>query len=231
MSAPVAVVAGAGGAGRATSHALAAAGYHVVVIDATATVAEEAAASVASAGGSAQAERIDLLDLAAVTGLRDRLVHDRGRIDVLVHLVGGWRGTKVLGLESAEHWFALNPPIVGTLATLTAVMGPDIAAAERGRVFMVTSTARPSAGNIAYVSAKAAAEAWVLGVADAFSGTGAAAVTLAVKALLTPAMLAANPDRDYAGFTHVDTLAARIAELCTGPAGNGQRIDLTADPR
>jgi NAD(P)-dependent dehydrogenase (short-subunit alcohol dehydrogenase family) len=224
-------VAGAGGAGRATSLALAGAGYHVVVVDAAAAAAEEAAHAVAAAGGSAQAEAVDLLDLAAVTALRERLVGERGRIDVLVHLVGGWRGTRALGPDSADHWFALNPPIVGTLATLTGIMGPDIAAAERGRVLMVSSTAQPSAGNIAYVSAKAAAEAWVLGVADAFSGTGAAAVILAVRALLTPAMQAANPDRDYAGFTHVDDLAARIAGLCTGPAGNGQRIDLTADPR
>jgi NAD(P)-dependent dehydrogenase (short-subunit alcohol dehydrogenase family) len=227
VSAPVAVIAGAGGAGRATARALAAAGYHVVILDAVDASAQSAAAAVRDAGGSAESAALDLLDLDGVRSLRDSIVGRHGRLDVLVHLVGGWRGTKGLTPDSAANWFALNPPIVGTLATLTSAMGADIAASEAGRVVMVSSTARPSAGNIAYVSAKAAAEAWVLGVADAFTDTGAAAVIVAVRALLTDEMLAKDPGKDVTGFTHVDDLASRITAVCTGPAVNGQRIDLT----
>ena len=62
-----------------------------------------------------------------MTALRDDLLARVGRIDVLVHLVGGWRGSKTLDLASVDNWIALNPPIVGTLAVLTAVFGPTFA--------------------------------------------------------------------------------------------------------
>ena len=106
-----------------------------------------------------------------------------GRVDVLVHLVGGWRGSSTLDLASVENWNALHPPVVGTLAVLTAVFGPDVSASPIGRVFMVTSTtaSKPTAGNIAYASAKSAAEAWMVGVAHYLRETSAASVTVAVS--------------------------------------------------
>ena len=94
---------------------------------------------------------------------------------------------------------------------------------------MVTSTEarKPTAGNIAYASAKAAAEAWMQGVSDYFRDTEASAVTIAVKALLTDEMIAANPKRDFLGFTHVNYLAEVITNLILGDAINGSCIDLT----
>lgn len=94
---------------------------------------------------------------------------------------------------------------------------------------MVTSTAarKPTAGNIAYASAKAAAEAWMQGISDYFRDTKAAAVTVAVKALLTDQMITTNPERDFLGFTHVNQLAEVITDLILGDAVNGSYIDLT----
>jgi NAD(P)-dependent dehydrogenase (short-subunit alcohol dehydrogenase family) len=190
------------------------------------------AAAVTAAGGSARAHGIDLLDIAAVQSLRDSLLATFGRVDVLVHLVGGWRGTTTLEVASVENWHALHPPIVGTLATLTAVFGPDVQASPAGRVFMVTSTtaAAPTAGNIAYASAKAAAETWMGGVAHYLRDSEAASVTVAVKALLTDGMIAgAAPGREWAGYTHVRDLARAITVASTTPVPNGSRLDLTTE--
>lgn len=226
----VAVIAGAGGGGTATGLELGRRGYHVVLLDSRAESADAAVAAVVASGGTAEGHALDLLDLPAVTALRDDLVARHGGIDVLVHLVGGWRGSKGLEAAAAENWFALNPPIVGTLATLTSVMGDDVRASDAGRAVMVTSTAtsRPTAGNIAYVAAKSAAEAWMAGVADAFTGSAASSVVVAVKALLTDAMVEANPGKEWPGYTHVTDLAAAIADACTAPVDNGARLDLTA---
>ncbi len=226
---PVAVVAGAGGAGAATAKALGAAGYHVVVLDARVDPALAVADELAAAGASAEAHGVDLLDADAVTALRDDLVGRRGRVDVLVHLVGGWRGTSTLELASVENWNALHPPIVGTLAVLTAVFGPDVRVSPGGRVLMVTSTtaARPTAGNIAYAAAKSAAEAWMGGVAHYLRDTSSASVTVAVKALLTDQMVAADPQKEWPGYTHVDALARAITNLSTSDVANGSRVDLT----
>lgn len=229
-AARVAVVAGAGGAGAAVALTLAAEGFHVVILDSRREPAQEVADTVVADGRSAEAHGIDLLDTAAVVALHDDLVARLGRVDVVVHLVGGWRGSKSLDLTSVDNWNALNPPVVGTLASLTAVFGPSVKASEAGRVFMVTSTtaAAPTAGNIAYAAAKRAAEAWMEGVADYFRGTSSSAVTVAVKALLTDQMLATDPDKSWPGYTHVRDLAAAVAHAATTPTGNGTRLDLTA---
>lgn len=230
-AAPVALIAGTGGAGTAVGTQLCAAGYHVVLLDARVEAAESALEVVTADGGSAEAHGIDLLDADAVEALRTDLLARQGRVDVLVHLVGGWRGTSTLERASADNWFALNPPIVGTLAVVTAVFADDVRQSDIGRVLMVTSTAaaRPTAGNIAYAAAKSAAEAWMAGVAHFLRDTSAASVVVAVKALLTDQMIASEPDKQWPGYTHVRLLADVIADACTGPAGNGSRLDLTTE--
>jgi NAD(P)-dependent dehydrogenase (short-subunit alcohol dehydrogenase family) len=226
---PVSIVAGTGGAGTAVALELSALGHHVVLLDSRLDAAEAAREAVSLAGGSAEAHSIDLLDVEAVTALRSELLTRNGRVDVLVHLVGGWRGSKTLELASVDNWLSLNPPIVGTLAVLTAVFADDIRHSDSGRVFMVTSTAAatPTAGNIAYAAAKSAAEAWMAGVAHFLRDAQAASVVVAVKALLTDQMVAAEPDKQWPGYTHVRVLGEAIARACTVSPGNGSRMDLT----
>jgi NADP-dependent 3-hydroxy acid dehydrogenase YdfG len=225
----VAVIAGAGAGGSAVAASLSGAGYRVVVLDARPEAAEAVAAQVREAGGHAMAAGVDLLDVDAVTALRADLLARYGRVDVLVHLVGGWRGSATLEPASVANWEALHPPIVGTLAALTAVFAEDVRASDIGRVLMVTSTAavKPTAGNIAYAAAKSAAEAWTAGVAHYLRDSSAAAVVVAVKALLTDAMVASEPDKPWPGYTHVRELGEAIAAACTGSVENGSRLDLT----
>lgn len=229
ISRPVVIVAGAGVAGAALTAQLVKHDVQVVLLDSNADSAAAVAEPLMRNGLPVTWHVIDLLDLEQIVALRDQLMSDLGRIDGVIHLVGGWRGSPSLDLASAKNWIALNPPIVGTLASLTAVLSEDIRAGDRGRVVMVTSTAarNPTAGNIAYASAKAAADAWMQGVSHYFRDSNAAAVTVAVKALLTDQMIAASPEKNFSGFTHVTRLAEVITELVMGDAVNGSRIDLT----
>ena len=229
ISQPVVIVAGAGGAGAALTQHLVNRDVHVVLLDSNADVAAAVAEPLMHDGLPVTWQVIDLLDVEQIVVLRDQLYADYGRIDGIVHLVGGWRGSPTLDVASALNWIALAPPIIGTLASITAVLGEGIRTSDRGRIVMVTSTAarKPTAGNIAYASAKAAAETWMEGISDYFRDTNAAAVTVAVKALLTDQMIAANPERDFSGFTHVNHLAEVISDLILGDAVNGSRIDVT----
>lgn len=229
MSRAVVIVAGAGIAGAVLTKHLAAHGVQVVLLDANADTAAAVAEPLIQEGLPVSWQVIDLLDVEQIVALRDQLNADYGRIDGVIHCVGGWRGSPTLDITSVKNWIALNPPIVGTLAAITAVFGEGVGASDRGRIVMVTSTAarKPTAGSIAYASAKAAAEAWMQGVSHYFRNTNAAAVTVAVKALLTDQMIAANPEKDFSGFTHVTHLAEVITDLVLGDAVNGSRIDLT----
>ena len=228
-SQPVVVVAGAGIAGAVLTQYLVKRDVQVVLLDSNADAAAGVAEPLLHNGLPVTWRAIDLLDVEQIVELRNQLIADYGRIDGIVHLVGGWRGSPTLDLASVTNWATLAPPIVGTLASITAVLSEGIRTSDRGRVIMVTSTAarKPTAGNIAYASAKAAAEAWLQGISDYFRDTKAAAVTVGVKALLTDQMIAANPKKDFLGFTHVNYLAEVITDLILGDAVNGSYIDLT----
>jgi NAD(P)-dependent dehydrogenase (short-subunit alcohol dehydrogenase family) len=188
-----------------------------------------AASPVTDAGLPAEAHGIDLLDLDALSALRDDLLNRLGQVDVVVHLVGGWRGSPTLGLDSVSNWNALHPPIVGTFAALTVVFGAAVRIGAQGRIYMVASTtaSNPTARNIAYAAAKSATEAWMAGVADYFRDSWARSVVVAVKALLTEEMVSADPDKSWPGYTHVRVLANAIGNASTNSIDNGQLLDLT----
>jgi NAD(P)-dependent dehydrogenase (short-subunit alcohol dehydrogenase family) len=175
--------------------------------------------------------RGDLLDEAATREWCAALVERFGRVDGLVHLVGGWRGGKPLHEEPLEDWALLHDLLIRTVQHTTRVFHDSLAASDHGRFVLVSAkqAQRPSNSNAAYAAAKAAAEAWTLAYADGFRGTRATANIVVVDAILTPRMREEDPDGDYATFTPAEHLADAIAFLCSDSAAetNGQRLPLT----
>ena len=222
MSRPVAVVLGAGMGGRAAALALGA-DYLVIVVDRREDLAQEAAAPV-----SGEAAVVDLLDVDDVIRFRDDVLARHGRIDAVVHLVGGWQGSKTVDLAALEAWDAIAPGVFGTVRT-TTVAFRDALIASGGCYVIVSSTAaaKPTAGNVAYATAKAAAETWVGGLAHSFKDTSARAVIVAVKALVDAAMREAQPEQAFPGYTDTVALAVAIHGIVGGDTPNGARRDLT----
>ncbi|ACU74035.1 short-chain dehydrogenase/reductase SDR [Catenulispora acidiphila DSM 44928] len=228
----VVVVAGAGGgAGGAVVRALTAAGATVIGVDTTMENAERGAAAAVEPGRAVPAA-VDLLDLEATKAFAESVRAEHGRVDGVVHLVGGWRGSKSFGETKLEDWDLLHKLLVQTTQHTSLAFHEALDAAGDGRFVLISATAAsaPTAGNAAYGAAKAAAEAWTLALADGFKkrGDNAAAVVLVVKALLTDAMKEAKPEGKFPGFTHVDDLAAEIVKLWASPAAevNGTRVRL-----
>ena len=222
MSRPVAVILGAGMAGRAAARSLGA-DHLVIVVDRREDLAQAAAASV-----SGEAAVVDLLDVDDVIRFRDDVLSRHGRIDAVVHLVGGWQGSKTVDLAALEAWDSIAPGVFVTVRT-TTVAFRDVLIASGGCYVIVSSTAatKPTAGNVAYATAKAAAETWVGGLAHSFKDTSARAVIVAVKALVDAAMREAQPDQAFTGYTDTADLAAVIHGIVGGDAPNGARRDLT----
>ncbi|MEZ0075837.1 SDR family NAD(P)-dependent oxidoreductase [Planotetraspora sp. GP83] len=182
--------------------------------------------------GADGAQAVDLLDPAAVRDLTKRIEAEHGKVDGIVHLVGGWRGSKTFAETSLADWDLLHSLLIRTLQNVTLAFEPLLRASDDGRFVIVSAKAaqRPTKGNAAYAAAKAAAEAWTLSLADALNGTASAAVILVVTALVHDGMRAADPDKAYTGFTDVNDLAGAVAGLWDQDAAavNGRRIDLTA---
>ncbi|MFF5212618.1 SDR family NAD(P)-dependent oxidoreductase [Streptosporangium sp. NPDC000396] len=171
---------------------------------------------------------VDLLDADAVRKLAGDIEAEHGRVDGIVHLVGGWRGSATFAETKLEDWDLLHNLLIRTLQHVTLAFEPLLKASERGRFAIVSAKAaeHPTQGNAAYATAKAASEAWTLAFADALEGTASTANILVVKALVHEGMRAANPERKFPGFTDVDDLAEAFDALWDTDA-NGTRVDLT----
>jgi 3-oxoacyl-[acyl-carrier protein] reductase len=231
----VLVAGGSSASGIAVARALAQAGCTVYTVGSD---QERIAAAAAAAGPEVRPLTCDLASLPAVRRLHAELSRGAGRIDGVIHLVGGWRGAQGIADQSDEDWNFLESSSVTTLRNITRVFYGDLAVSPNGRFAMVSSTAvaAPSAAVASYVAAKAAAEAWTMAVADGFRREAAeaaeqhsAAVVLVVKALVDDAMRSRHPERTFPGYTDVEDLAAAVVGLFQKPAAelNGQRILLT----
>ncbi|MFF4224525.1 SDR family NAD(P)-dependent oxidoreductase [Streptomyces abikoensis] len=238
----VAVAGAAGPAGRATLLRLAEAGATVVAADADAARLAEAvdAARYAHGGATVTGDTVDLLDLDAARAWADRTEKEFGRVDGLVHLVGGWRGSATFAETDLADWELLEKLLIKTVQHTSLAFEAPLARSGNGRYVLISAAgaSKPTAGNAAYSAAKAAAEAWTLALADSFRKAGgggappAAATVLVVKALVHDAMRAERPNAKFAGFTDVKDLAQAIAGVWDTPAQevNGTRQWLTPQP-
>lgn len=238
----VAVAGAAGPAGRATLLRLAEAGATVVASDADAARLAEAvdAARYAHGGATVIGDTVDLLDLGATREWAARTEKEFGRIDGLVHLVGGWRGSKTFTDVDLADWDFLQKLLIRTVQHTSLAFHDGLLRSAQGRYVLISQSGahKPVANNAAYNAGKAAAEAWTLAMADAFRKAGgeqgpkSAAAILVVKALVHDAMRAERPNAKFAGFTDVKELAEAIAGVWERPAGevNGTRLWLTEKP-
>nr|WTB36003.1 SDR family NAD(P)-dependent oxidoreductase [Streptomyces sp. NBC_00830] len=238
----IAVAGAAGPAGRATLLRLADAGAIVVASDADPTRLAEAvdAARYAHGGATVTGDTVDLLDLAATREWAAKTEKEFGRIDGLVHLVGGWRGSATFAETDLADWDLLEKLLIRTVQHTSLAFHEGLLRSDRGRFLLISAAgaSRPTAGNAAYAASKAAAEAWTLALADAFRKAGGeegpktAAAILIVKALVHDAMRAERPNAKFAGFTDVKELADAIAGVWERPAPevNGKRLWLTPQP-
>ncbi|MEU4499045.1 SDR family oxidoreductase [Streptomyces sp. NPDC023998] len=238
----VAVAGAAGPAGRASLLRLAEAGATVVASDADAERLAEAvdAARYAHGGATVTGDTVDLLDLDATKEWAVKTEKEFGRIDGLVHLVGGWRGSASFVETNLADWVLLEKLLIRTVQHTSLAFHDGLLRSDRGRFVLVSAAgaSKPTAGNAAYAASKAAAEAWTLALADAFRKAGgeegpkAAAAILVVKALVHDAMRAERPNAKFAGFTDVKELAEAVAGVWDRSAreANGQRLWLTPKP-
>lgn len=217
LTGSVIVVAGAAGdQGRPTAAAFAAAGATVIATGRDAARLESVAALdpvhiVPSV--------VDLSDESATQAWAKGLLSEHGRVDGLMHLVGGWRGGKGIVEGYLDDWDFLHTNLIRTLQHATRALHDPILASPHGRIAIISSTGldKPRATNAAYLTAKAGAEMWLRAVADSYKETDAAASIGRIMALVTPEMQAEKPD-GYKKFTPVADISDWLVGLYGRPA-------------
>jgi NAD(P)-dependent dehydrogenase (short-subunit alcohol dehydrogenase family) len=225
-------IAGAGGGlGPLVVEQLAQAGATVAGTDRSQETLDSIAAELGVPAERWDGRAVDLLDEAAAREWCAALVERFGRVDGLIHLVGGWRGGQPLHEAPLADWDFLHDLLIRTVQHTTRAFHDQIAASEHGRFVLVSAkqAQSPSNGNAAYAAAKAAAEAWTLAFADGFEPGGPTANIIVVDAILTPRMREESPGEEFPTFTPAEHVAAAIAFLCSDAAEKmtGQRFALT----
>jgi NAD(P)-dependent dehydrogenase (short-subunit alcohol dehydrogenase family) len=220
-----------GGLGPVVAERLAAAGAIVAGTDRGQERVDEVGAELGLLAERWDGRAVDLLDEEAARGWCAALLERFGRVDGLLHLVGGWRGGQPLHEAPLSDWALLHDLLIRTVQHTSRAFHDALLASEQGRFVLVSAkqAQAPSNANAAYAAAKAAAEAWTLALADGFSATAATANIVVVDAILTQRMLEENPAGDFSSFTTAEHIAEAIAFLCSDAAAemNGQRLSLT----
>jgi NAD(P)-dependent dehydrogenase (short-subunit alcohol dehydrogenase family) len=136
----VAVVTGAGaGIGEATARLLARHGATVAVVDIDDVRADAVVDAITEQGGAARAHAADVRDLDAVAALGERVLHDHGRVDVLVNNVGHWVRVVDFVDSDAALWDELHRVNLLHVLSVTRAFLPAMVDAGRGSIVNVAS--------------------------------------------------------------------------------------------
>jgi NAD(P)-dependent dehydrogenase (short-subunit alcohol dehydrogenase family) len=226
----VAIAGAGGGLGPAVAPRLAESGASLALADVTQEHADAVKQQLDLSDERVDARAVDLLDEQAANAWGAAVTERFGRVDALLHLVGGYRGGDPIESFDLADWDLLHNLLIRTVQLATRAFHSALTSSGRGRFVLVSAAAaqNPESTNAAYASAKAAAEAWTLSLADSFAGTGATANIIVVNAIETPRMREENPDEERPSFTPAEHIAEAIAFLCSDAASrmNGQRLEL-----
>ncbi len=152
------VTGGSRGIGRAIAIALGGLGAKVVInYTANEAAANEAAAAVGAAGGSAVTKRFDVADSAAVDAAFKEVVAAEGGLHILVNNAGIAINTLVLGAKDADWKRSIDVNLNGTFHCCRAALRTLLKAREAGRIINITSITGEigSVGQAPYVASKA----------------------------------------------------------------------------
>ena len=218
----VVVITGATGAlGSKTAHAFATRGHSLALLDHNQNRLDSLTRDLNLPDERLFASVVDLRDREAVRSTTEAVSVKFGRVDALIHLVGGWVGGKTLPEASTQDLEFMLSQHVWTTFHLFQAFAPKLASNGWGRVLIVSASTvtNPPGKAGAYTAAKAAQENLVLTLAAELKPSGVTANIIQVKAI--------DVDKKGTGTTPDDIVAA-MSYLFSDEAKkvNGARIPL-----
>ncbi|MCW5666694.1 MAG: SDR family NAD(P)-dependent oxidoreductase [Piscinibacter sp.] len=212
---PVVMITGAAGAlGRAVAQRFAADGAQLVLLDRD----EQVLAGLFP--GAALVLAPDITDEASVGAAVARALERLGRIDVLVHVAGGFEMGETVATLSRASWQRMMDLNAWSFVALAHAVVPAMQR-QRGGVVVAVSAAAAGAGQGlkgAYIASKSALQRLVETLAQEVAADGLRVLSVAPTTLDTPANRAAMPDADRGAWVSTEQAAETIA-FAASPAG------------
>jgi NAD(P)-dependent dehydrogenase (short-subunit alcohol dehydrogenase family) len=227
----VALITGATGAvGRVAARAFAEDGYRLGLAGTDAG----RLADVAGVAGIGQDRWVaatgDLRDADGARRAVDTVVGRFGRVDVLLHLIGGFvPGAPVSELDPENLRFMLDQHLWSTLHVARAVV-PGMSERGWGRIVAITSftTVSMPARAAIYATSKIAQETLLRVLAKEVGGSGVTVNVVAVRQIDADHAREREPSPKNAAWTTPEEIVAAFRYLCSDDAAaiNGARIPL-----
>ncbi len=229
MTSKVVMVTGAGGnLGSAAARRFAAAGAALVLVEHDAARLAELAAEL---GGLAAAA--DVTDPASVDALVKQVEAELGRIDALIHTVGGFAAGQPVheaGLEVWDQMMNLNARSVYVTAGRVARHMVERQLAGRIVAILARSAFKGMAKAAAYSASKAAAQRVIESMAAELGGLGITVNGIAPSTVDTPANRASMPNVDFSRWVQPAEIAEAALFLASDAARaiNGVTLEVYA---
>lgn len=230
-SSPVVMISGATGPlGRAAARRFAHDGARVALVGRNRATLEELGNDLDAGAASWLAISGELTEESVARTAVEQIEQRWGRIDVLLHLVGGWvGGTPVVDLEHAELRRMLDQHLWTTLYVTQAVV-PGMLERGFGRIVVVSSplAANPGPRGASYAIGKAAEETLIRSLARELGNSGVTANILHVRTIDAEHERETAPSAKNASWVTADEISDTLAFLASPAAGaiNGARIPL-----
>jgi NAD(P)-dependent dehydrogenase (short-subunit alcohol dehydrogenase family) len=229
--APVVLVTGATGKlGRVVVTRFAAGGVRLALVGRDRATLERVAAERGLATERWMPVVGELTDAASARAIAAAVDERFGRIDVLVHLVGGWAGgTAVVDLDPDEIRSMLDQHLWTTLHIAQAVV-PGMVERGFGRVLAVSTpfAANPAGKGASYAIAKGAEELLLRSLARETAGSGVTANVVVVRTIDAGHLRETEPTPKNASHTTPQEIADVFAFLASPAAAavTGARVPL-----
>jgi NAD(P)-dependent dehydrogenase (short-subunit alcohol dehydrogenase family) len=217
----VAIITGAvGNLGAAVARTFQQAGAQTVLVDRSSDRIREVFKDIAGSKDHLLAGGIDLTDPASLGALIEQTLAKLGRVDVLVHTVGGFRGGKPVHETDLADWdFLFNTNLRTTLLCCRAVI-PQMLKQQRGAIINVGSrnALAGTAGYAAYSASKSAVLRLTESLAEELKASNINVNCVMPSTIDTPQNRAAMPHSDFSQWVMPEAIADVIAFLASDAA-------------
>ena len=227
----VAVITGAtGGLGRVAARRLADEGVRLGLVSSDPDRLKALGGELGLAEERWLAWAADLTAAAGAQAAAEAVLAKFGRIDILLHLVGGWTGGKTALETPVKEMASMLQQHLWTTFHVTQAFVPHLVANGWGRIMAVSSpvASRPAAKSAPYAAGKAAQEALLLTLAQELAASGVTVNLLVVRTIDAQRRRDRERTPETATWTTPEEIASAILYLCSDAAGvvNGARIPL-----
>ena len=151
-----------------------------------------------------------------------KVIEASGKIDVLLHLTGGFAGGKPVAETDDAIWNRMLSLNLHTAIYMARAVLPHMLEAGKGRIVAIGSRTgvEPAAGLSAYGVSKAALIALMRTIAAEVRNSGVTANIVLPSVIDTPANRAASPAADFSKWVQPESIARLLLFLASGAAAD-----------